>query len=611
VKDSKQAGVANSANRLFWIVVVSIFVGETLVMFLLDALPALPTLYETLLDSTLLLVLMFPVLYLFVLRPATNSIAELQQAQVALRESEARFRSLTELSSDWYWEQDRELRITSHSSGFARHSGTTSDKLVGKRRWEEPDRFPLSGTWEEHRATLEAHRPFTDFEYVRIGDDGKQTYVSLSGEPIYDAAGHFSGYRGIGSNITKRKQTEEKLQLAASVFTHAREGIFVTNAEGDILDVNDSFSRITGYGRDEILGCNPRVLKSGRQEKEFYVDMWRELIDKGHWGGEIWNRRKTGEVYAEMLTISAVRDAQGRTRWYVALFSDITPLKEHQRQLEHIAHYDALTALPNRVLLADRLQQSMIQGLRRGRPLAVAYLDLDGFKAINDNHGHDAGDQLLIAVAARMEQVLRKGDTLARLGGDEFVAVLLDLADIQTSEPILARLLEAAAEPVHAGDLILQVSVSLGVTFYPQAEDVGADQLLRQADQAMYQAKLAGKNRYHVFDADQDRGVRGRHESLERIRQALSEREIPPPLDPHQSPLGAWLDAEGQARYGAQPAFAAIKLWHRQVHMLAAEMCELHSRGRNLDALASLGELHRLRDALLGQLTRLEKDTRG
>ncbi|MDP1619805.1 MAG: diguanylate cyclase, partial [bacterium] len=195
-------------------------------------------------------------------------------------------------------------------------------------------------------------------------------------------------------------------------------------------------------------------------------------------------------------------------------------------KLEHIAHYDALTALPNRVLLADRLQQAMAQTHRRGDLLAVAYLDLDSFKDVNDNHGHDAGDQLLMVMAARMKETLREGDTLARLGGDEFIVVLTGLDNIEACLPMIERLLLAAAQPVQLDGILLQVSASLGVTFYPQTEVTGPDQLLRQADQAMYQAKLAGKNRYHVFDAEQDRSARGYHESLERIRCALAEREF-------------------------------------------------------------------------------------
>jgi diguanylate cyclase (GGDEF)-like protein len=195
-------------------------------------------------------------------------------------------------------------------------------------------------------------------------------------------------------------------------------------------------------------------------------------------------------------------------------------------KLEHIAHYDSLTSLPNRVLLADRLQQAMAQTHRRGDQLAVAYLDLDSFKAINDNHGHDAGDQLLMTMSARMKDTLREGDTLARLGGDEFIVVLTGLDNFETCIPMLERLLLAAAQPVQIDGSMLQVSASLGVTFYPQAEEVGPDQLLRQADQAMYQAKQTGKDRYHIFDDEQDRNVRGHHEDLEHIRLALTNNEF-------------------------------------------------------------------------------------
>ena len=364
------------------------------------------------------------------------------------------------------------------------------------------------------------------YENYWISRDGKQRLFAWTNTLLYDSEDQMEYVIAIGSDITERKKAEERQKIAVNVFTHAREGITIASADGSIIDVNDAFTRITGYSRDEVLGRNPRILQSGIQGKEFYAAMWNDLIENGHWYGEIWNRNKNGAVYAVMLNINAVRDAQGDTYQYVALFSDITSFKQHERQLEHIAHYDALTTLPNRVLMADRLQQAMAQAQRREQRLAVVYLDLDGFKAINDHHGHEAGDQLLMAVAIRMKQALREGDTLARLGGDEFVAVLLDLADIKASEQMFTRLLAAAAQPVSFGDIVLQVSASLGVTFYPQAEDMDADQLMRQADQAMYQAKLDGKNRYYVFDDENDRNVRSHHDSLERIRHALSKREF-------------------------------------------------------------------------------------
>lgn len=329
------------------------------------------------------------------------------------------------------------------------------------------------------------------------------------------------------AEIVERKKSEASLQQAASVFKYANEGIMITDPDGIIIDVNQAFTHITGYSRSEAIGNNPSFLKSGRHNAEFYAAMWRGLKEEGSWVSEVWNRRRNGEIYAQMQTISSVLDAEGQVVRYVCLFSDITEIKEHQHQLERIAHYDALTNLPNRVLMADRLRQAMAQVQRHGSLLAVLYLDLDGFKAVNDVFGHDMGDRLLMMLADSMKQALREGDTLARIGGDEFVAVLLDLHSHEDSAPILERLLAAAAAPVHSDGRELRVSASVGVSFFPQeGDDVDADQLMRQADQAMYLAKQAGKNRYHIFDAEHDRSVRGHHESLERIRLALANREF-------------------------------------------------------------------------------------
>lgn len=303
-------------------------------------------------------------------------------------------------------------------------------------------------------------------------------------------------------DISERIAAQEQLFLAASVFSQAREGIMITNTRGQIVNVNAAFTHITGYSRDEVLHKNPSMLSSGRQGANFYAAMWHDILNKGHWYGEIWNRRKNGEVYAELQTISTVRDSQGKATHYVALFSDITTFKAHQTQLEHIAHYDLLTNLPNRTLLADRLRQDMALAQRHGALLAVAYIDLDSFKTVNDQHGHETGDRLLVALAKCMKEAQREGDTLARIGGDEFVAVLTDLADTSCCLPTLKRLIAAANQCFHVGELTLQVSASVGVTFYPQVEVVEPDQLLRQADQAMYQAKLAGKNRYQFFGVE-------------------------------------------------------------------------------------------------------------
>lgn len=226
-----------------------------------------------------------------------------------------------------------------------------------------------------------------------------------------------------------------------------------------------------------------------------------------------------------MQTISAVRDVNGITTHYVSLASDITPMKQHQEQLERIAHYDVLTNLPNRVLLADRLSQAMQQCSRHGQSLAVVFLDLDGFKTVNDAYGHDIGDELLIALSIRMKEALREGDSLSRIGGDEFVAVLADLTKVEDCEPVLERLLLAASESVTVSGVVLNISASIGVTLYPR-DNVDADLLMRHADQAMYMAKESGKNRYHLFDTAQDDAVKVQRESLEAIRYALDHHQF-------------------------------------------------------------------------------------
>jgi diguanylate cyclase (GGDEF)-like protein/PAS domain S-box-containing protein len=451
-------------------------------------------------------------------------ITERKQAESVLKTSEEKYRALIETTNTGYLIVDRQAKVLDANSEYVRLTGYNDlREILGRSVLEWTAQYEI----ERHDKAI-AQCAIDGFIRNLVIDyvdrNGRTTPIEINATVIGEGAQ--AQILSLCRDITERKVSQANLQLAANVFSHAREGIIITDASGTIIDVNESFARITGFGREEALGQNPRILKSDRQDPAFYELLWHDLTEQGHWSGEIWNRHRDGEVYAELLTISSVRDASGAVQQYVGLFSDISAMKEHQIQLEHIAHFDALTHLPNRVLLADRLQQAMAQSQRRGQQLAVAFLDLDGFKTINDQHGHDAGDQVLIKLAQRMKQALREGDSLARLGGDEFVAVLIDLEDLAASRPLLSRLLEACSQPVRVGDLSLQVSASLGVTFYPQPQDIDADQLLRQADQAMYQAKLSGKNRFHFFDAEQDSSIRGHHESVERIRLALDNQEF-------------------------------------------------------------------------------------
>ncbi len=444
---------------------------------------------------------------------------------------------------------DHKMRYLAVSRRWLEENHLNGKEIIGRSHYDViPD---IPERWKEaHRRGLTGEKLRKE-EDSFVRSDGTVQWVRWEMVPWRMEDNSIGGIVLFAEDITALKVSEEKLRLSASVFTHAFEGILITDVNGAIVDVNDAFTRISGYTREEVLGRDPRVLNSGRQNKEFYTDMWNQLIEKGHWSGEIWNRAKSGHIFAGMLTISAVPDETGKTQHYVGLFSDISSMKEQEQQLERVVHYDLLTGLPNRALLVDRIHQAMAQTHRRSRMIAVACLDLDGFQAINDAHGHSVGDQLLTDVTKRMSRALREGETLARLGGDEFVAVLLDLGTVEDSLPVLQQILDAAAEPTQIGELALQVSASMGVTFYPQADDlILPDQLLRQADQAMYHAKVEGKNRFHIFDPAHDRDVRGHHEDLERMRSAIHSGEFVLYFQPRVNMCtGAVLSAEALLRW--------------------------------------------------------------
>lgn len=318
---------------------------------------------------------------------------------------------------------------------------------------------------------------------------------------------------------------QAQLRLSASVFESAHDGIYITAADGTIIDVNPRFCEITGYRRDEVIGQNPRILRSGRHDAVFYAAMWRSLIQTGHWEGEIWNRHANGEVHPQLLSITRLAGSAGETIHYVAVFTDISFLKQQEARLEHLAYHDALTQLPNRLLFADRLEVAMAQARRNGDTLGVAYLDLDGFKPINDQYGHQMGDRLLVEIAERLQQTLRGGDSVARLGGDEFVLLLNKLSSKDECEAILHRLLHRLSEPVIIEDQSVKVTASLGVTLFPE-DDADADTLLRHADHALYSAKEGGRNRWHIFDTLHDYEIRARVDGRRRFESALTAGEL-------------------------------------------------------------------------------------
>jgi len=393
--------------------------------------------------------------------------------------------------------------------------------------WQEliypDDRGLVAGCFNN---AIEANNQFPAIEYRIVRpSDGKLRWIKAQGYNVRDKNGLITKQVGLVQDVTTQKESVEKLKLLARVFSDTHEGISITEPDGTIINVNPAFCDITGYSREEVIGQNPRMLSSEKQGPQFYAEMWQSLAENGYWQGEVWNRNKNGTLYAELLTISALNDDNGKTVNYLGIFTDITHTKEQQKELELMAHYDVLTKLPNRVLFYDRFLQALAHSKRAKTMLAVCFLDLDNFKPVNDTFGHNVGDQLLIEVAERIKRNIREEDTVSRQGGDEFTLLLGELNSFAPCEKMLKRMLETLSKPYFIEGETITISASLGVTLYPQ-DNGDIDTLIRHADQAMYQAKLAGKNRYHLFNPEAEQQVSLKHQQLDEIERALSNNEF-------------------------------------------------------------------------------------
>jgi len=351
------------------------------------------------------------------------------------------------------------------------------------------------------------------------------------------------------AEILERERAEVRLQLAAKVFESTVEGVMITDASTRIMAVNRAFTVVTGYDEAEVIGSTPRFLQSSRHDREFYEAMWRELQQSGQWIGEVWNRRRSGEIYPERLTIGTVRDQEGRIAHYVGVFSDISDVKRTQERLDFLAHHDLLTGLPNRLLFNDRVTHAIERAQRDGRAIAILFVDLDRFKHVNDTLGHEFGDQLLKRVADQLTATLRNSDTIARLGGDEFIVLLEDIADRDGAMAVARQLLTILAQPISVASNEVFVSASIGVSCYP-ADGQEVTTLIRNADAAMYHAKTHGRNAcfpYELSMSDQAR-ERVRFEAL--LRRSIERAELTLVYQPQVDlATGALVGVEALARW--------------------------------------------------------------
>ena len=445
-----------------------------------------------------------------------------------LRLSEQRLERVLEGADQGYWDWDLQINAFRVSARWETMLGYSPGEMrVDTESWSQivhPDDFQAAtASIERHLGGQSAHH---EVEFRARTKDGAWRWILTRGRVVSRADdGTPLVMSGTHTDVTERRQFEQAQRDASVVFENSYDGIMVVNADGLITKVNPAFTRITGYPESEALSCSPRILASGRHDARFYKEFWLSLTQRGFWRGEIWNKRKGGEVYAVLQSISAVHDSSGKLTHYVSVFADISQIKAHEAELNHVANYDALTDLPNRRLLSDRLMQSILRSDRSGKSCAICFLDLDGFKAMNDKFGHAVGDKLLVGIAEHLKVVLRAEDTLARLGGDEFVVLLSDVASTEECALILDRVLEAARQPVRAGGNVIALSASIGVSLYP-SDNADPDILLRHADQAMYLAKQAGKNRYQLFDTEIDRVAQTHREYLTQMQVALVNNEF-------------------------------------------------------------------------------------
>lgn len=453
---------------------------------------------------------------------------------------------------DLVWVKDGQGVYLACNPRFEKFFGASEDEIIGKTDYDFVEKEIADHFRKHDLLAIKKNGPSVNEEWVRFAHDGHEECLETIKTPMHDMQGRLIGVLGIARDITERKKAEAEIRIAATAF-ESLEGIIITDAEANILRVNRAFTETTGYTSEEAVGKNPRLLNSGRHDSTFYSRLWESIAQTGSWEGEIWNRRKNGEVYPEHLTIAAVHDEHGTLTNYVATFIDITLSKAAAEKIERLAFYDPLTELPNRRLLLDRLKLALASSTRHRRHGALLFLDLDQFKTLNDTLGHDIGDKLLQQVATRLKDSVREDDTVARFGGDEFVVMLEELGEREMeaaaqAESIAAKILITLNRPYALGRHNYRSTPSIGITLFNDHVH-SIDELLKQADIAMYQAKKAGRNTLQFFDPGMQDSINARVALENELRNALNRQEFELYYQVQMHSSGRVLGAEALVRW--------------------------------------------------------------